>query len=63
VELPLVISDHAVWDELTNTISEIRPGEVWLTHGEEDALLRWATLNDIKARALSLVGYAENEGE
>lgn len=63
VELPLVISDHADWDELTNTLSEIHPGEVWLTHGEEEALLRWSALNGIKARALSLVGYEENDGE
>ncbi len=63
VELPLVISDHADWDELTSTISEIAPGEVWVTHGNEDALLRWCELNAQKARALSLIGYGENEGE
>lgn len=63
VELPLVISDHADWDELTETIRELHPGEVWLTHGEEDALLRWASLNSIQARALSLVGYGDEEGE
>ncbi|HEY5048583.1 MAG TPA: ligase-associated DNA damage response exonuclease [Rhizomicrobium sp.] len=63
VELPLVISDHADWDELTGTIAEIHPGEVWLTHGEEEALLRWAVLNGVQARALSLQGYEENEGE
>ena len=63
VELPLVISDHADWSELTQTITEINPGEVWITHGGEDALLRWAELNNIKARALSLVGYDEDEGE
>ena len=42
VELPLVISDHADWDELTSTIDELKPGEVWITHGNEEALLRWA---------------------
>jgi putative mRNA 3-end processing factor len=63
IELPLVISDHADWDELTNTIAEIHPGEVWLTHGEEEALLRWADINGVKARPLSLKGYEENEGE
>jgi putative mRNA 3-end processing factor len=63
VELPLVISDHADWTELTSTITEIDPGEVWITHGGEDALLRWSELNGIKARALSLVGYDEDEGE
>jgi putative mRNA 3-end processing factor len=63
VELPLVISDHADWTELTATITEIAPGEVWITHGGEDALLRWSELNGIKARALSLVGYDADEGE
>jgi putative mRNA 3-end processing factor len=63
VELPLVISDHADWTELTSTLEEIKPGEVWITHGGEDALLRWCELRDQKARALSLVGYNEDEGE
>ncbi len=61
VELPLVISDHADWDELTSTFLELAPEEIWLTHGEEDALLRWAALSGVKARALSLVGYGEEE--
>ena len=59
VELPLVISDHADWDELTATVDELRPGELWITHGREEALLRWAQLHDIKARALALVGYGD----
>lgn len=63
VELPLVVSDHADWSELTATIEEIRPGEVWITHGGEEALLRWCELNGQKARALSLIGYDEDEGE
>ncbi|WP_312167127.1 ligase-associated DNA damage response exonuclease [Phenylobacterium sp.] len=62
VELPLVISDHADWDELTATVDELRPAELWITHGREEALLRWAQLHDIKARALALVGY-EDETE
>jgi putative mRNA 3-end processing factor len=63
VELPLVISDHADWDELTATFRDLHPCEVWLTHGEEAALLRWASIEGISARALSLQGYDENEGE
>ena len=39
VELPLVISDHADWRELTETIAETGAEEVWVTHGREDALL------------------------
>lgn len=60
-ELPLVISDHADWDELTATVDELRPGELWITHGREEALARWAQLHGIKARALALVGYDDDE--
>ena len=63
VELPLIISDHADWNELILTIGEIRPEQLWITHGAEEALLRWSVLNGIEAKALSLVGYDENEGE
>ena len=61
-ELPRVISDHADWDELTQTVDEIRPGELWITHGREEALARWAELHGVPARALALVGY-EEEGD
>ncbi|MEJ0028069.1 MAG: ligase-associated DNA damage response exonuclease [Rhizomicrobium sp.] len=63
VELPLILSDHADWDELTLTASELAPDELWVTHGAEEALLRWAELNGRKARALSLMGYDDDEGE
>jgi putative mRNA 3-end processing factor len=63
VELPLVISDHADWSELTETITELAPSELWITHGNEEALLRWCELKGQKARALSLVGYDADEGE
>jgi putative mRNA 3-end processing factor len=63
VELPLILSDHADWDELTATISEIGPREVWVTHGREEALVRWCTLAGIAAKPLHMVGYEENEGE
>jgi putative mRNA 3-end processing factor len=59
VELPLILSDHADWTELTKTVSELRPGELWITHGREEALARWAELNGIVARPLRLVGYEE----
>jgi putative mRNA 3-end processing factor len=62
VELPLVISDHADWTELTHTIKEVALGELWITHGRDDALARWAEFEGIKARPLALVGY-EDEGE
>jgi putative mRNA 3-end processing factor len=62
-ELPLVISDHSDWDELTRTIAEVAPKEVWITHGREDALMHWCMLHQIKARELNLVGYEEDDFE
>ncbi|MEL6371222.1 MAG: ligase-associated DNA damage response exonuclease [Pseudomonadota bacterium] len=62
VELPLVLSDHADWDELTTTIEEIGPQELWITHGRDDALSRWAELKGLTARPLSLIGY-DDEGD
>jgi putative mRNA 3-end processing factor len=62
VELPLVISDHVDWPELTATITELNPSETWVTHGREDAILRWCALQGRSARPLRLVGY-EDEPE
>lgn len=59
VELPLVISDHSDWQELTETILETKASEIWVTHGREEALIRWCALNQIKAKPLHLVGYDE----
>jgi putative mRNA 3-end processing factor len=62
VELPLIISDHVDWPELTATITELNPSETWVTHGREDAILRWCALQGRSARPLRLVGY-EDEPE
>ena len=61
VELPLVISDHADWDELNATIDEVGAPEVWVTHGREEALIHAAETRGIKGRALRLVGYGEED--
>ena len=61
VELPLVVSDHADWDELTETFTELKPEELWITHGSEEALLRWAALNDVSATALEIAGYEDED--
>lgn len=63
VELPLVISDHADWPELIQTFEELAPEEIWITHGREEGLLRWAELKGVKAQALRLVGYDEDDEE
>ena len=59
VELPLILSDHCDWDELLATIRELNPKEVWVTHGRDDALVRWCQINQIPARPLQLVGFEE----
>ena len=56
VELPLIISDHADWDELTRTIREVKAGTVWVTHGQEDALVHYARDLGLDAAPLSLQG-------
>ena len=61
VELPLVISDHADWNELTQTIAEVNPSETWITHGREEALLRWCELHQRRARALALIGREDED--
>jgi len=61
VELPLVISDHADWDELTETLADVGAPEIWVTHGNEEALVHYATGIGLKARALALVGYEDEE--
>jgi len=61
VELPLVISDHADWDELTATIDDVAAEEIWVTHGREEALVHYATKKGYRARALALSGFEEDE--
>jgi putative mRNA 3-end processing factor len=61
IELPLVISDHADWDGLTATILATGAGEIWVTHGQEDALVHWCKSRGLAARPLDLVGYGDEE--
>ena len=61
VELPLVISDHADWDELTATIDEVAAPNIWVTHGREEALVHQARQRGYVARALALTGFDEDE--
>jgi putative mRNA 3-end processing factor len=62
VELPLIVSDHADWTELLDTIAETGAEDVWVTHGRDDALVYQLDKMGRKARALSLVGF-EDEAE
>ena len=61
VALPLVISDHADWDGLTATIAATGAGEIWVTHGQEDALVHWCGTRGLKARPLDIVGYGDED--
>ena len=61
IELPLVISDHADWDELTATLDDVGAAEIWVTHGREEALVHHATMRGKRARALALTGFGEEE--
>jgi len=61
VSLPLVISDHADWDGLTATIAATGAGEIWVTHGQEDALVHWCGTRGLKARPLDIVGYGDED--
>lgn len=61
VELALVVSDHADWNELQTTIRDVQAGEIWVTHGAEDALIHWCREQGLTAHALRLVGRGEDE--
>jgi len=61
VELPLVISDHADWDGLCASIVATGAPEIWLTHGEADALVHWCGGGGLKARPLHMLGYGEED--
>ncbi|MFN3889384.1 MAG: ligase-associated DNA damage response exonuclease [Beijerinckiaceae bacterium] len=61
VELPLIVSDHADWNDLCDTVRETQCSELWVTHGEPDALAHWASTIGLRARPLHLVGYGDED--
>jgi putative mRNA 3-end processing factor len=63
VELPLVISDHADWNELRQTIVETGAETIWVTHGREDALCYWCEQQGLAAEPLRIEAYEEDEEE
>jgi putative mRNA 3-end processing factor len=60
VELPMIVSDHADWPDLCRTVKETGCSELWVTHGQEDALVHWAQSQGIRAKPLNLVGYGDD---
>lgn len=61
IELPIVLSDHADWSELTRTIAETNAEEIWVTHGREEALLYHIQSTGRRGRALALVGREDED--
>jgi putative mRNA 3-end processing factor len=61
VELPLIVSDHADWQELLDTMAEVQAPEIWVTHGRDDALVHALALRGVKGRALHLLGRGEED--
>lgn len=59
VELPLIISDHVDWQELTEVIPATGANQIWVTHGREEALVHWCKTQGIHAEPLSLQGREE----
>ena len=59
VEMPLVISDHADWNELTATIKATGAETIWITHGREEALVHWCKQQGLQAEPLSIQGWEE----
>ncbi|MBV8754144.1 MAG: ligase-associated DNA damage response exonuclease [Hyphomicrobiales bacterium] len=63
VELPLVISDHADWGGLTATIAATGAPEIWVTHGEADALVHWCERAGRSAHPLHLMYGEEDDAD
>ncbi|CTQ55811.1 Ribonuclease [Roseibium album] len=60
-ELPLILSDHADWDDLCRTIVETGAEQIWVTHGAEEALVHWCEINGRNARPLNMIGRENGE--
>jgi putative mRNA 3-end processing factor len=63
VELPLIVSDHADWEELLQTAADVAAPEIWVTHGREDALCHALAARGVRGCALHLVGRGEEDEE
>ena len=63
VEVPLIISDHADWTDILATIEDVNPAEVWVTHGNEEALLHVLGTQNRSAKALAMIGFERADGD
>jgi len=60
-ELPLILSDHADWDDLCRTITETGAEQIWVTHGAEEALVHWCEMHGRRAKPLNMIGYDDGD--
>ncbi len=63
VELGMVCSDHADWNDLIRTCKETEAGMVWITHGRVEALEYALRQEGIPAKGLHLIGMEEEAGD
>ena len=63
VEVPLILSDHADWTDILQTIEEVNPKQTWVTHGNEEALLHYLHTQGRSAQALSMIGFERADGD
>ena len=61
IQLPIVISDHADWNEILKTIEEISPEKVLVTHGREEGLLSYLKQKEVTCNALNLIGFEDED--
>jgi putative mRNA 3-end processing factor len=56
-----VLSDHADWPQLLQTIEETRASQIWVTHGKADLLVRYLNEKGISAGVWGTAYGEENE--
>ncbi len=62
-ELPLIVSDHADWNDLIQTALDTGARDVWITHGRVEALEHALKQRGIRAKALNLIGRDEEDAQ
>ena len=62
IELPIIISDHVDWNGIIKTVNDVKPSEVLVTHGREEALVYYLKSKNYQSNALNLIGF-EDENE
>jgi putative mRNA 3-end processing factor len=60
-ERGFVLSDHADWNELNQTIQQTEAKTVYLTHGRTDVLSRYLASTNINVRLLQTEYHDEEE--